>query len=234
MSREALILLGPPGAGKGTQGRMLAAHLGYPSISTGDALREAVRQQTDLGKQARKVMEAGELVPDSLVDEIVKARLAQTDSKEGFILDGYPRTIAQAEFFEKLAAREGIDILALGIRVNEEVLVGRLSQRWSCPGCGKIYNAASSPSRRNGICDDCGAGLIQRRDDKPEVIRERLHVYQKTTQPLIDFYRQRGQYVHRAAEWGRLQLFAADYVEFDDLDLRLLCRLAAFQRASQR
>jgi adenylate kinase len=206
MARRALILLGPPGAGKGTQGRMLSAHLGYPSISTGDALRAAVRNQTELGKKAQKLMEAGELVPDSLVDEIVKTRLAEGDSQRGFILDGYPRTLGQAEFFEKLAAREGIDILAIGMLVDDEALVRRLSQRWSCPKCSKIYNEGSNPPRKSGCCDDCGSDLIQRKDDRPEVIRERLQVYHQTTRPLIDFYRQRGQYaeVDGAAEVERI------------------------------
>jgi adenylate kinase len=174
---------------------MLAAHLGYPSISTGDALRAAVRKQTELGKKAQKIMEAGELVPDSLVDEIVKTRLMEPDSQAGFILDGYPRTLGQAEFFEKLAGQESIDVLAIGMMVNDEVLVRRLSQRWSCPKCSKIYNDGSNPPRQRGCCDECGSELIQRKDDRPEVIRERLQVYRQTTRPLIDFYRRRGQYV---------------------------------------
>ncbi len=174
---------------------MLAAHLGYPSISTGDALRGEVRKQTELGRKAGKIMEAGELVPDSLVDEIVSNRLMEPDSQAGCILDGYPRTIGQAEFFEKLAARERIDILAIGMMVDDDVLVRRLSQRWSCPKCGKIYNAGSNPPRRAGHCDECDANLVQREDDRPEVIRERLQVYRQTTRPLIDFYRRRSQYV---------------------------------------
>ena len=174
---------------------MLAAHLGYPSISTGDALRAAARKQTELGKKAQKIMEAGELVPDSLVDEIVKTRLMEPDSQAGFILDGYPRTIGQAEFFEKLAGRECIDTLAIGIMVNDEALVRRLSQRWSCPKCSKIYNEGSNPPRQSGCCDECDSDLIQRKDDRPEVIRERLQIYHQTTRPLIDFYRRRGQYL---------------------------------------
>ena len=195
MTRRALILLGPPGAGKGTQARRLASHFGYPSISTGDALRAAVSKQTELGKKAQKIMESGELVPDGLVDEIVKNRLMEPDSQTGFILDGYPRTLAQAGFFEKLAGQAGIDICAIGMMVNDEVLIRRLSQRWSCPKCSKIYNAGSNPARESGRCDECGADLIQRNDDRPEVIRERLQVFHQTTRPLIDFYRHRGQYV---------------------------------------
>jgi adenylate kinase len=195
MARNALILLGPPGAGKGTQGRMLSVRLGYPSISTGDALRAAVKKQTELGQKAQRLMEAGELVPDSLVDEIVRTRIAEEDAGNGIILDGYPRTLGQAEFFEKLAVAEGIDRLAIGIQVDDEILVERLSQRWNCPRCGRIYNVISNPPKQTGNCDDCAGELVQRKDDRPGVVRERLQVYHQTTQPLIDFYRQRGKYV---------------------------------------
>ncbi len=200
-------MLGPPGAGKGTQGHRLAAHYGYPSISTGDSLREAVRKQTDLGKEAQKLMEAGILVPDSLVDAIVKTRLLEGDSQAGFILDGYPRTLGQAEFFEKLAAQEGIEIRALGIMVDDEILVERLSQRWNCPKCHKIYNAGLHPNRASGHCNECGSALIQRKDDRPEVIRERLQVYHQTTKPLVDFYQRRGQYVEVNGEAEVDQIF---------------------------
>ncbi len=188
---------------------MLAAHLGYPGISTGDALRAAVEKETELGKEAAKIMEAGELVPDDLVDEIVKTRLREPDSQVGFILDGYPRTLGQAEFFEKLAGQECIDILAIGIMVNDEVLVRRLSGRWNCPKCSKIYNEGSNPPRRPGRCDECGTALIQRKDDRPEVIRERLQVYRQTTRPLIDFYRGRGQYVEVNGEAEVDQIFGS-------------------------
>ena len=193
MARSALILLGPPGAGKGTQARKLAVHYGYPSISTGDVLRDAVRKQTDLGKKAQKLMESGELVPDSLVDEIVRTRLQDPDSKCGFILDGYPRTLNQAEFFEKAALQEGIDVVALGIMVDDEVLVSRLSSRWNCTACGRIYNAGSDRAVTARICDACGGTLTQRKDDRQEVVRERLQVYHRATRPLVDFYRQRGR-----------------------------------------
>lgn len=188
-------MLGPPGAGKGTQARKLAAHFGCPSISTGDVLREAVRKQTILGQQAQKIMEAGELVPDSLVDAVVQSRLTEVDTRKRFILDGYPRTVGQAEFLARLSEREGIKPLAVGILVGDDTLVERLSGRWNCPGCGKIYNAGSNPPRERGRCDECGAELTQRKDDRPEVVRERLHVYHQATRPLVDFYRDRGQYV---------------------------------------
>ncbi len=195
MARRAWILLGPPGAGKGTQARKLAAYLKCPAISTGDVLREAVKKQTDLGKQAQAIMETGELVPDSLVDAVVQSRLTDADTQGGFILDGYPRTIAQAEFFERLCKQEAIEPLAVGIIVGDEELVARLSGRWNCPGCGKIYNAGSNPPRERGRCDECGSELVQRKDDRPEVVRERVQVYHLTTRPLIEFYRNRGQYV---------------------------------------
>ncbi len=207
MARRGLILLGPPGAGKGTQGRMLAERFDNPSISTGDALRDAIKNQTALGKQARKLMEAGELVPDDLVNEIVKARLAAPDSRRGFILDGYPRTIGQAQVLEKLAGQGNIDILAIGIIVDDEVLVARLSSRWNCPKCGRIYNDGSNPSRQKGRCDECGSGLVQRNDDRPEVVRDRLEVYHRTTRPLIDFYRQRGLYAEVDGEGSVEQIF---------------------------
>jgi adenylate kinase len=186
---------------------MLAAYYGYPSISTGDALREAVRKQPDLGKEAQKLMEAGVLVPDSLVDAIVKTRLLEGDSEAGFILDGYPRTLGQAEFFERLATQEGIEIRALGIMVDDEVLVERLSRRWNCPKCHKVYNAGLQPNRASGHCNECGSALIQRKDDRPEVIRERLQVYHQTTKPLVDFYQRRGQYVEVNGEAEVDQIF---------------------------
>lgn len=204
-----MILLGPPGAGKGTQARKLAAHFGFPSISTGDVLREAVRKQTDLGKQAQRLMEAGELVPDGLVDAVVQSRLTDADTQRGFILDGYPRTVRQAESFARVSEQGGIEPLAVGILVGDETLVERLSGRWNCPGCGKIYNADSNPPRERGRCDDCGAELAQRKDDRPEVVRERLQVYHLTTQPLVDYYRDRGQYVEVNGEEGVGRIFDA-------------------------
>ncbi len=209
MGRRALILLGPPGAGKGTQGRMLSDHFGCPSISTGDALRDAIRKQTDLGREAQKRMEAGGLVPDGLVNEIVKARLEAPDTRRGFILDGYPRTIGQAKALEKLAGSDNIHILAIGIIVDDEILVARLSNRWNCPNCGRIYNDGSNPSREKGRCDDCGFALVQRNDDRPEVVRDRLQVYHRTTRPLIDYYRGRGLYAGVDGTGSVEQIFEA-------------------------
>jgi len=195
MAKRALILLGPPGAGKGTQARMLAARTESPSISTGEVLRQEVQRHTELGERARKLMEAGELVPDGLVNEIIRGRIVADGGRPLTILDGYPRTVSQAEFLEDLAGREGIQTLAIGIMVDDEALVGRLSRRWNCPRCGKIHNGGPDAEGEHGRCDECGATLIQRSDDRPEVIRERLQVYHRLTQPLIDFYRRRERYV---------------------------------------
>ncbi len=195
MVAQAVILLGPPGAGKGTQGRMLGSALGYPRISTGDILREALRNQTELGRQAQGYMESGSLVPDALVDAIVRERLKQEDCAEGFLLDGYPRTVPQAEFLDRLFAAEGTRPLAVGIQVDDEVLVARLSGRLTCPSCSKMFHVVSSPSKAGDRCDECGAVLVQRKDDTVEVIRERLQVYHKETEPLIEFYRAWGCYV---------------------------------------
>jgi adenylate kinase len=174
---------------------MLAAHCGYPSISTGAVLREAVANQTDLGRQAQKIVEGGDLVPDPLVNEIVRKRLQDEDARRGFILDGYPRTIAQAEYFESLCHEGQIAVLAIGILVDDEVLVERLSRRKTCTRCGKIFNADHGPAPGSGRCDECGGELMLRRDDRPDVVRERLQVYHQTTRPLVEFYCRRGQFV---------------------------------------
>ena len=194
MPRVGIILLGPPGAGKGTQARNLCAHYGYARISTGDMLREAVRKQKTLGKKAQSYMEAGDLVPDELVDALVKARLARKDCENGFILDGYPRTIHQAEFLNKLFANKKVKIVAIGIVVNSQTLMDRLAGRWTCPKCGKIFNAESRPSLQNERCDECNTRLVHRKDDSVKVVEERLQVYHSMTEPLIQYYQARGCY----------------------------------------
>jgi adenylate kinase len=188
-------MLGPPGAGKGTQARMMSEKLKVPHISTGDILREALKNQTELGKKAKAYMESGGLVPDELVDAIVAERLARPDGAKGFILDGYPRTINQAEFLRTLLERDGTKILTIGVEVSDGVLIDRLSSRWTCPKCQKMFNSKLDPSKAGGKCDECGTALVQRKDDKPEVIADRLQVYHKTTQPLIRYYQDRGSYV---------------------------------------
>lgn len=193
--RLAIIMLGPPGAGKGTQARMMSDALRIPHISTGDILREALKNQTELGKRAQAYMEAGTLVPDELVDAIVAERLARKDCDRGFILDGYPRTIPQAECLQALLSKDGTRILTIAVKVDDGVLIGRLSSRWTCPKCGKMFNANLDPDKAAGQCDECHTALVQRKDDNAEVIAERLQVYHKTTRPLIQHYQGQTAYV---------------------------------------
>jgi adenylate kinase len=183
---KVLTLLGAPGAGKGTQAEMLVARFGYRHVSTGEVLREAVRQGTPLGQKVKAVMEAGELVSDDLVSEIVREQVTAPDAPRVFILDGYPRNVAQAKYLEGLGRQ--IDLYVIDIKLEEEVAVKRLSGRRYCPGCGKIYNVFFSPSVKEGICDVCGSELKQRKDDAEEVIKERFRVYHQQTAPVADFY----------------------------------------------
>lgn len=209
MPRLAIILLGPPGAGKGTQGRRLSSEFRYPCISTGDILREAVRNQTDLGARAKQYMDKGGLVPDSLVDAIVRFRLTREDCRQGFILDGYPRTVGQAEFLGREYAEEGMKFLAVGIQVADDALVRRLTGRRSCTKCGKIFHVEASPSRRGERCDECDAPLMQRKDDTVEVVRQRLEVYHSETKPLIRYYRERGAYVEIHGEGSVDEIYSS-------------------------
>jgi adenylate kinase len=194
MTQKNLVLLGPPGAGKGTQAKVLAGKIAVPHISTGDMLREAVREGTELGLKAKAVMERGELVSDELLTGIVRERLAKADCADGFILDGYPRNLSQAGILEEILRDLGKhEVLALELEVPDEVIVTRLGSRRSCPACGAVYNLVFSPSKRQGVCDVCGKGLILRDDDKEDVIRERLRVYHEKTAPLSNRYRERGR-----------------------------------------
>jgi adenylate kinase len=188
-------MLGPPGAGKGTQARMIGEELKIPHISTGDMLREALRNQTESGKKAKAYMDSGALVPDELVDAIVVERLAREDCGRGFILDGYPRTIPQAECLRSLFVKDDTKVLTIGVEVNDSVLIERLSSRWTCPKCGKMFNANLDPGKAGGECDECRTALVQRKDDTAEVIAKRLHVYHKTTRPLIQYYQEQGFYI---------------------------------------
>lgn len=187
-----LIFLGPPGAGKGTQARAVGEHLGVPQISTGDMLREHVARGTELGKQAKAVMERGELVSDDIVSAMVAERIRQPDCAPGFILDGFPRTRPQAERLEALLAEAGWPgPLALNLKVSYTTVIRRMTGRRTCVVCGEIYNIYDRPPRVEGRCDRDGGQLIQRADDREEVIRERLKAYEEQTRPLVDFYRQR-------------------------------------------
>ena len=194
--RVAIIILGPPGAGKGTQARMISEALNFPHISTGDMLREALRSETELGRKAKGFMETGALVPDELVDAIVAERLTREDCSRGFILDGYPRTIPQARFLQSLFDKNGTRILSIGVEVGADVLINRLSSRWTCPKCGKMFNAGMSPDKMGGQCDACNTALVQRKDDTAEeVIAERLQVYHTATRPLVRHYQEQGSYI---------------------------------------
>ena len=188
-----LVLLGPPGAGKGTQAKKLLDELAIPQISTGDILRDAVRRGTALGKKAGPLMAAGKLVPDALVVELAIERLRQADCGRGFVLDGFPRTIPQAEALDAALRREGKKLDGvISLQVPEETLVERISGRRSCPKDGSAYHVYQKPPRRAGRCDLCGSELIQREDDKPDKVRERLAVYAAQTAPLEAYYAKRG------------------------------------------
>ena len=184
-----LILLGAPGAGKGTQADIIKKQLGIPTISTGNILRAAVKNGTPTGLKAKEYMDAGKLVPDEVIIGIITERLAEDDCKNGYILDGVPRTIAQAEAMEKA----GINFDAVvSIEVADEVIMGRMSGRRVCESCGASYHLVAVPPKVAGVCDSCGGKLVQRKDDAPETVKDRLAVYHKETEPLKDFYAQRG------------------------------------------
>ena len=183
-----LILLGAPGAGKGTQAARLAEEYNIPAISTGQIIREAIAAKTELGNKMKSFIDKGELAPDDVVVEMVKERLKSDDCKNGYILDGFPRTIQQAIIMEELPIE--IDV-ALEIDVDEDMIVDRLSGRRVCKDCGATYHVSNNPSKKEGICDECGGALETRKDDVPEVIRHRLEVYNEQTKPLKDFYQER-------------------------------------------
>ncbi len=196
MRAHALIFLGAPGAGKGTQAREVATHFGIPQISTGDILRDAVKRETKLGLAAKAKMESGELVPDEVVCGIVEERVSEPDCRNGFILDGFPRTISQAQFVEKMLAAKGHGKpLVLDIEVGEDLLLKRLTGRQTCSVCGEIYNIYFSPPKVEGICDKDGGKLSHRADDNETTIRQRLEAYHKQTEPLIQYYRGQGTLV---------------------------------------
>ena len=188
-----LILLGPPGAGKGTQAQMLTDRYGISQISTGDILRGAVKEGTALGRKAASFMDAGQLVPDDLMLDLVRGRLGRDDCTEGFILDGFPRTVPQAEGLEEVLTDLGKAVnTVLSIKVDSELLVKRLTARRLCSDCGQGYNLQTQPPNNEGVCDVCGGALIQRSDDVEKTIRNRLKVYEDQTAPLEAFYRTKG------------------------------------------
>ncbi len=188
----ALLLFGPPGSGKGTQAVLLAQSLGVPHISTGDMFRQHVKEGTELGRRVKAIMDSGQLVPDTLVNEMVEERLSRPDAANGFILDGYPRTVPQAEMLDELLARQGRDKVVINLQVDYNIIVARITARRSCPACGAVYNLVSNPPKIDCVCDRDGTPLIQRDDDKEEVMRKRFEAYNAQTLPVIDFFRAHG------------------------------------------
>ncbi len=184
-----LIMLGAPGAGKGTQAALLSERLGIPTISTGSILRQAIKDGTDMGLQVKALIEAGQFAPDDLIVEIVNQRISQPDCKEGFILDGMPRTLAQAYALDQA----GITIdRVVDIEISDEEIMDRMTGRRVCQQCGETFHLQAKPPIKPGVCDGCGGELVLRKDDAPETVKERLEVYHAQTEPLKDFYAQRG------------------------------------------
>jgi adenylate kinase len=191
---KGVILLGPPGAGKGTQAKRLSARFGIPQISTGDMLRDAVKNGTPLGKQAKGFMDSGGLVPDEVVIGIVRERLGADDCAKGFILDGFPRTIPQAQALDRVAGELGKEIrFVLSLEVDPAELMERLCGRRTCTACGAMYHVKFHVPKTPGTCDKCGAPLVQRDDDKEETIRKRLENYDRATAPLLEYYKNTGK-----------------------------------------
>lgn len=188
---------------------MMSEVFRFAHISTGDILRAAVKHKTELGNKAKRFMESGMLVPDEVVDAIVAERLKQEDCGHGFILDGYPRTIPQAETLQSLFGKDGIQILTLGIHVEDAVLLERLASRWTCPRCSKTFSETLAPGTMHGHCDACNVPLVQRKDDAAEVIAERLQVYRDMTKPLIHYYQDRDAYVEVDGERSVREIFDA-------------------------
>jgi adenylate kinase len=188
-----LVLVGPPGAGKGTQAQFIAAQFAIPKISTGDIFRANVSEGTELGMTAKKYMDAGDLVPDEVTSAMVRERLKEEDAGDGFLLDGFPRTVPQAETLDEIldGFEVGVDVV-LELVVDDEEVIRRLSGRRTCRSCGHIWHVDFDPPTREGICDDCGGQLFQRDDDKPDTVRHRLEVYAEQTAPLIAFYAEKG------------------------------------------
>ncbi len=219
-----IILLGPPGSGKGTQGDLIERKYGFPKISTGDLLREAVKENTPLGMKAAAAMNRGELVADNVVVKIVAERVAKEDCQKGYVLDGFPRNMKQAHMLEGLDRPYEV---VLDIRLNEEALVSRLSSRRICSDCGNTYNLIAKAPVEEKECDVCHGELVKRRDDEPEVIKERLRVYHQETEPLIRYYRKRDAY-HRIDGDRSIERVFQDIQTILDGEIRKYKRTEAF------
>ncbi len=201
----SIILLGAPGSGKGTQGELISKKYGFPKISTGDILREAVKNKTPLGLKAKEKMDKGELVDDDIIIGIIKERIKKNDCSRGYILDGFPRNVNQAKALERIASRS--KEVAIFINVSKNEIVRRLSSRLVCKNCGAVFNRISNPPKEEEICDFCGGKLVRRDDDRVEVIEERFKVYMENTEPVIDFYRERGTLYEVSGEGEISEIF---------------------------
>lgn len=190
-AQQVVILLGPPGSGKGSQATMLSVEQKLPHLSTGDLLRENIRTNTPLGKQAKQYLDKGELVPDNLIIDLIFKRTAQKDCEPGYILDGFPRTLPQAEELKKRLNPKA-ELTVINLEIQDQTIIERLSNRLVCPDCGAPYNLIAVPPKKEGTCDRCNGKLVQRSDDKKEVIEQRLAVYHKQTAPLIAYYTEKG------------------------------------------
>lgn len=192
-----ILIMGPAGAGKGTMSDLIIREYDIPHISTGDMLRENVRNNTELGQQAKAYMDAGKLVPDELINAMVEARLLEPDCQKGYLLDGFPRTLVQARAFEEMAERIGKPVEAvLALEVEFDTLVDRITGRRICPKCGAIYHVRNKPSRTEGICDECGSELQQRKDDTVEQLKVRMEEYDGKTKPIVDYFEPKGVVSH--------------------------------------
>lgn len=195
MIDKIVVMIGPPGAGKGTQARQLAEHYHIPQISTGDILREMARLETKLGLELKAIMASGELVSDEVLASVIQTRTTQPDCIGGYILDGYPRTPSQARTLEKLARGQGKDVRLVSVEISRDALMRRLTGRRTCSKCGEIYNIYFRPARQEGQCDLCGGELTHRADDKEETVGTRLTAYEQKTAPLIQYFREIGRLV---------------------------------------
>ena len=215
-----IVLLGPPGSGKGTQAQLLVEKFGVPQISTGDILRDNIAKKNKLGIFADKLLKKGELVPDDLILSMIETILDGDNARSGFIFDGFPRTIPQAEGLDDLLEQRGIGIdYVISFEILEDEVVNRLSARWSCPNCGSLFNTLSHPPSETGICDNCGSELKQRDDDRPDTIRHRLVVYSRQTEPLVEYYKKKGNLTIISAGGGPETVFdrIIETISKDDL-----------------
>ena len=211
MTKKQLIFMGPPASGKGTQTKMLAEKTGFPHVDTGSLLRTAIKNETELGKIAKGYIEKGQLAPADLVASIIKERLMEDDCKNGYILDGYPRSLEQAlmldEIMEDINQGVETEFKAICFDIPDDMLLERIVNRRSCPKCGRIYNTKFLPPKKDGFCDDDGEALVQRKDDTKEVAKIRFETYYAQTEPLIDFYTKRGNLVHLDATGDTKEIF---------------------------